>query len=70
MSLRVAGIVLILIGLVLLGVGFTSTDSFADQVSDTFTGRYTQQTMGYLIGGGVTTALGALLMFMPGKAAA
>jgi len=57
----VIGIVLAAVGVVLLYFGITASDSLVDQASKTFTGRFTQQTMIYiilgvaaLVGGGLT----------------
>jgi LPXTG-motif cell wall-anchored protein len=60
-GMRVIGIVLAVVGVVLLFFGITASDSLVDQASKTFTGRFTQQTMLYiilgivlLVGGGLT----------------
>src|SRR5689334_16293362 len=50
MPLRVIGIVLLVLGVILLGFGINAHDSVADSVKENFTGRYTDRTMGYLIG--------------------
>jgi drug/metabolite transporter (DMT)-like permease len=59
--MRVIGIVLAVVGVVLLFFGITASDSLVDQASKTFPGRFTQQTMLYiivgivlLVGGGLT----------------
>jgi len=58
---QVVGIVLAVLGVVLLYFGLTASDSLVDQASKTFTGRFTQRTMIYiilgivaLVGGGLT----------------
>ena len=48
------------IGIALLIAGYNATSSVADQLSNAFTGRYTQGTSWYLIGGGAATATGAI----------
>jgi len=65
--LRIIGLVLIALGIGLVAVGYASHDSLADQVSETFTGRYTKVTMRYLVGGGVTGAVGVVLALIPGR---
>jgi hypothetical protein len=57
----VIGTVLAAVGVVLLYFGITASDSLVDQAAKTFTGRFTQQTMIYiilgvaaLVGGGLT----------------
>lgn len=61
-SQRMAGIVLLVLGVVLLVVGMNASHSIADQVSNTFTGRFTQTTTWYIIGGIVAGAVGAVMM--------
>ena len=58
---RIFGIVLLVIGIVLLVVGLNSSHSVADRLSDTFTGRFTQATTWYIVGGIAAGALGLLL---------
>ncbi len=60
-AMRLVGVVLLVAGLVLLYFGFSARESLADQVSETLTGRYTDETMWYLIGGAVLSAVGAAL---------
>lgn len=62
---RIVGIVLLVLGLVLLVIGLNASDSIADQLSDTFTGKFTQSTSWYILGGGAMTLLGALMAFLP-----
>jgi uncharacterized membrane protein len=59
---RIAGIVLLVVGLFLLIMGINATDSVADQVSETFTGRFTETTTWYIIGGIISTLVGLLLV--------
>jgi hypothetical protein len=67
---RIAGIVLLTLGIVLLIVGMNASDSLADQVSNTFTGRFTDRTTWYIGGGIVTGVLGvSLLLFGSRKSA-
>ena len=60
---RIVGVVLLVVGVILLIVGMNASHSVADQVSNTFTGRFTKETAGYIIGGGVAALLGLLLVF-------
>jgi uncharacterized membrane protein len=64
---RIVGIVLIVVGVVLLVVGFNASESLADQVNKTFTGRFTQETMWYIIGGIASATLGVLLVVIKRK---
>jgi drug/metabolite transporter (DMT)-like permease len=65
-NIKVLGITLAVIGAVLLVVGYRASGTPVDQLSDTFTGSYTDRTMLYLIagvaavvGGGLLAAFGA-----------
>lgn len=58
MSPRVAGIAALVVGLVLLIFGLNASNSVADSVSEGFTGRFTDTTMWYLVGGGLLVAIG------------
>lgn len=60
-SSKLAGIVLLVVGIVLLYFGYQSTQSLGNQVTETFTGRFTDETMWYLIGGAAAVAAGAFL---------
>jgi len=68
---RISGIVLLVVGAIVLIVGMNASHSAADQVSNTFTGRFTRETMWYIIGGGAAGLLGLLLVLSGtrGKAA-
>jgi ABC-type dipeptide/oligopeptide/nickel transport system permease subunit len=68
MSNRVLGIVLLVVGLLLVGFGLNATDSVSDSVSEGFTGRFTDKTMWYLIGG-AALAIGGLALAFMGKGA-
>ena len=51
-----------MVGVNLLIVGINASHSVADQVSNTFTGRFTRETAGYIIGGGAAALLGLLMV--------
>lgn len=59
--LRIIGIVLLILGIILFIVGLNASDSVADQMSEFFTGRFTDTTMWYIIGGAVLIVGGGLL---------
>ncbi len=61
---RIVGIVLLVLGAVLLVVGLNAKDSIADQISETFTGNFTDETTWYLIGGIVAGEAGLALTVM------
>lgn len=59
---RIIGIVLLVVGIILLFFGWNASQSLGDQVAETFTGRFTDETMWYLIGGAAAAAAGAFLL--------
>lgn len=63
---KIAGIVLLVVGAILLYFGFNATDSVGEQVVEGVTGRYTDETMWYLIGGGIA-AVGGLVLLLTGR---
>ncbi len=58
---RIIGIAALVVGVVLLIIGLNASDSLADQVSDTFTGRFTKGTTWYIVGG-IGIGVAGLLM--------
>jgi uncharacterized membrane protein len=58
---RIVGAAVMIVGVVLLCVGINASNSVADQVKHTFTGRFTQETAWYIFGG-LTAALVGLFM--------
>jgi len=63
---RVIGIVIAVIGAVLLYFGLNGSHSFVDQASQTLTGRFTQNTMTYIILG-IVALVGGALTALAGK---
>jgi multisubunit Na+/H+ antiporter MnhB subunit len=57
---RIIGIVLLVVGVILFIVGLNASDSFADQLSRTFTGKWTDNTAWYIYGGLGLGVLGLL----------
>ena len=66
---RIAGVVLLIAGIALLIIGINATDSMADQVSHFFTGRFTEATLWYLVGGAALAVGGLALTLFGGRAA-
>ena len=63
---RVVGIVVVAIGAVLLGFAYHATDAPMERISDTVTGRYSNETMWYfalgiaaVVGGGLLALFGS-----------
>lgn len=61
---RLAGLVLIVVGGILLYFGYSATESALESVTETVTGRFSDRTTMYLIGGAACAVVGAgLLLF-------
>jgi hypothetical protein len=60
-GVRVIGVVIAIIGIVLLVFGLNASHSFVDRASETVTGRYTHETMVYLIVGAAALIGGGLV---------
>jgi drug/metabolite transporter (DMT)-like permease len=64
----IIGLVLLVVGLVLLYFGYNATQSVGEQVVEGLTGRFSDKTMWYLLGGIAAIAGGvALAFFGPGR---
>ena len=55
---RFIGALCFVVGLILVGFGLNATNSVVDSVSEGVTGRYTDKTMWYLVGGGALLVVG------------
>jgi amino acid transporter len=66
-SQRIAGIVLLVIGVALLIFGINATHSVTEQASNTFLGHFTQTTTWYIVGGIALGVLGLLMSFLGGS---
>lgn len=61
-SQSIIGAVILVVGVALLIFGMNASHSVTDQVSNTFTGKFTQDTMWYIIGGIGLGVLGLLMI--------
>ena len=66
-SQRIFAIALLVIGVILFIVGMNASDSVADRLSNTFTGRFTRDTVWYLVGGGAAALVGLLMLVAGGR---
>jgi uncharacterized membrane protein len=66
-SQRIIGVVVLVVGIVLLIVGLNASHSVADRASDFWTGRFTQTTTWYIIGGIAAGVLGLLMVAFGGR---
>lgn len=55
---QIIGLALLAAGMVALYFGWQSTDSPAERLSEAVTGRYSDETMIYLVAGGVGVIVG------------
>lgn len=60
-----AGIALLVLGLILIYFGFQATESVGEQIHESITGRYSETTMWYLIGGTLSSILGIGILSIP-----
>lgn len=58
---RILGIVLLVVGIVVLYFGWQASEAVMEQAHEALTGRYTDETMWYFIGGSVAFVVGLLL---------
>ena len=63
---KLAGIGLLVLGLVLLYFGFNATESPMEEIGEAVTGKYSDDTMMYLIGGAIAAAAGLFLVVKKG----
>lgn len=61
---KLMGVVLLIAGLILVFFGWQSSQSIGDQVTEMATGRFTEGTMWYLIGGIVIAVAGFFIAFI------
>lgn len=67
-SQRILGLVLLVVGVTILLFGLNATDSVADNVKEGLTGRFSDKTMWYLLGGAaLAVAGGAMTLFGGGR---
>ncbi len=60
---KLVAIVLLVLGAVLLFMGYQSSQGLDDQITEAFTGNFTDRTMWYLIGGGISAIAGLVMLF-------
>jgi len=68
MNGRVVALVVLVLGVVLLIIGFNASDAPADRISEAFTGKFTDSTMLYLILGVAGIAVGAGMLVLGRRA--
>ena len=63
---RLIGVALLVAGLIVLFLGYQSSQGWDDQISEALTGEYTESTMWYWITGGVASVVGLVLIATKG----
>lgn len=63
---KIIGLVVLAIGVVLLIFGINATHSVTERIVEGFTGKYTDQTTWYLMGG-IAAIVGGAALFLFGK---
>ena len=59
---KLIGIILLVLGGVLIFFGLNATEAPMEEISEAITGRYSDKTMYYLIGGSISAVLGLVLL--------
>jgi len=63
---RILGIILLVVGALILGFGINATQSITEQVVEGVSGKYTDNTMWYIIGG-IAAMIGGGVLALSGK---
>ena len=63
---QIVGIVVLVVGAILLGFAYHASNAPLDRLSNTLTGRFTDETMRYFLFGAVA-AIAGVLLFLFGK---
>jgi hypothetical protein len=67
--IRIFGVVVLAVGVTLLFFGYKASQAVGEQVFEVFTGRFTNETMAYLIGGVAAVVAGGAMCFWGGRRA-
>lgn len=59
---KILGFGLLVLGGILLYFGYNATEAPVEKIGEAITGKYSEETMAYLIGGGVAAVAGLLLL--------
>ena len=59
---KIIGILLLVVGAIALYFGFNATNAPMEEMTEAFTGQYSDKTMLYLIGGAVAGVAGLVML--------
>ena len=59
---KLIGIILLVLGGVLVYFGMNATEAPMEELTEAFTGRYSDKTMYYLIGGAISAVVGIVML--------
>ena len=59
---KILAIALLVLGGVLIYFGINATDAPVEKLTESVTGKYSDETMYYLIGGGISAVVGLVLL--------
>ncbi|MCC5886552.1 MAG: DUF3185 family protein [Gammaproteobacteria bacterium] len=60
--MKIIGIALIVLGAVLLYFGYNASQSITEQLTETLTGRFSDETMLYFLGGAIAVVTGLVFI--------
>lgn len=60
-STKVLGIALLVVGVILLFFGYNASQSLGEQMAESFTGKFSDETMWYIIAGAASVVAGAVM---------
>lgn len=60
--MKIIGLALIVLGAVVLFFGYNATQSVTEQLTEGLTGRFSDETMLYVLGGAIAIATGLLFV--------
>lgn len=61
------GIILLVVGAIFLYLGLRATDSVAETITEGLTGKFSDSTTWYVVGGAVAVAVGGGLLLFRGR---
>lgn len=63
---KLIGIALLILGGVLLYFGVNATEAPMEEIGEAVTGKYSDETMMYLVGGGIAAVIGLVMVLKKG----